>query len=312
MTESQGTMSTIDKILLRQKDEGLYIREIEMEQLRGDYLPIMKGYALILRDMTKAALQLIQSNSENNMGVPLKRLQLILSVFFETSSSFYNDDEDKPIEDSKKELDVQMKLIERLWPVSKKYFFKMFDELKYIDVENELKCKLKFIQHDWRILHDAYTFSINSTLEMISELYSQHSAVDLLRQTALLNKSAYDSWNILDMESIGDVVRGLLIAHGSKFEIVHGTGEIIFKISYCASGGELMKNMDITQMDALGLTENDNNGRLADKYNYIPYCAHCKIWNEILPKEWYGREMFYVEPDLLHLESCNLIVKERD
>lgn len=143
----------------------------------------------------------------------------------------------------------------------------------------------------WKLDHSVLVAAVADLLG-----HCQHIAEvrEVLTDAALVQKSAYDRWAALTEGELVQKIVSLLVAHGSEFAVGAGPGGTRIQIARCATGGAL-------------LADTRPRGPLEKRDEWFPYCVHCSVWNAELPRQWYGRVLFEVQPSASEAERCELV-----
>jgi hypothetical protein len=143
----------------------------------------------------------------------------------------------------------------------------------------------------WELDHGVLVGAVSYLLDRCEHIAEVRQ---VLTDAALVQKSAFDRWAALTEGELVQKIVSLLIAHGSEFAVGTGPGGTRIEIARCATGGALLANAR-------------HRGPLEKRDEWFPYCVHCSVWNADLPRRWYGRVLFEVQPSASDAQRCELV-----
>jgi len=138
------------------------------------------------------------------------------------------------------------------------------------------------------------------------ELYRFH------RATAEGQRRGFEQWERLSAADFARATLFLLKQHMGEIEVREDGEKFTIVGTPCGSGGRLRLAGAYAGPQALPFVEGP--GPLTAGQERLPvYCTHCPIWNDVAPREWFGRPQWVLENASRPDGSCTLhIYKRRD
>ena len=160
--------------------------------------------------------------------------------------------------------------------------------------------------HDRLIRFMAEVFGYVLTQFGPEELYRFH------RATAERQRQGFEQWERLPAAEFARATVFLLKQHMGPIEVTEDDEKFTIVGAPCGSGGRLRLAGAYSGPEALPFVE--GRGPLTAGQERFPvYCSHCPIWNDVAPREWFGRPQWVLENPSRPDGSCTLhIYKRRD
>jgi hypothetical protein len=160
--------------------------------------------------------------------------------------------------------------------------------------------------HDRLIRFMAEVFGYVLTQFGPEELYRFH------RATAEGQRRGFEQWERLPAAEFARATVFLLKQHMGPIEVTEDDERFTIIGTPCGSGGRLRLAGAYSGPEALPFVE--GRGPLTAGQERLPvYCSHCPIWNDVAPREWFGRPQWVLENPSRPDGSCTLhIYKRRD
>ena len=160
--------------------------------------------------------------------------------------------------------------------------------------------------HDRLIRFMAEVFGYVLTQFGPEELYRFH------RATAEGQRRGFEQWERLPAADFARATLFLLKQHMGRVEVTEDGEKFTIVQTPCGSGGRLRLAGAYSGPGALPFVE--SRGPLMAGQERLPvYCSHCPIWNDVAPREWFGRPQWVLDNPSRPDGSCTLhIYKRRD
>lgn len=182
------------------------------------------------------------------------------------------------------------------------------DEIKAAIAAGDRALALELLERKHRQhleIHDAQLAFKAASYAWIYNQFGDQALYQCHRTIAERQKPAFDAWEKLPTEEFVRITAFLFSLHSAgKVSVQEDEIKFTFVLDPCGSGGKMMRDglvdPPISRYPRVAKAQPMTFGR-AD----LPaYCAHCAVWNSILPIEWYGHPQWVHSPPRTPGEPC--------
>jgi hypothetical protein len=289
----------LDEILEQPRLDLRLLRSAEvLERIRSDYFPLMKGYPALVADLL-VALGRVSSESTSSSAAVVRAEACSLGW------SLVRDLDPHALPAASADDDALVAAVRALWPALRDQHSRLVERMAGALDSGDLaaiEASLLALRNGWHGAHARLVGTVNDLLETARRECGGNGLEWLLREAALPMRPVLGRWSALPARERSVALGRLLIAHGSIFSHFRSGDRVGLDIHSCASGGALLAAR-LERGEAL-------EGPLQERSAWSAYCSHCRVWNEALPRAWFGRAVFEVVADARDPRRCTLLLSE--
>ena len=156
------------------------------------------------------------------------------------------------------------------------------------------------------LLHDLYLEIIEALQGALANIFGEESLYQALRYTAEKKKFWFEKMIKLPSEELARQSAELVKMHPGQYRVTEDEEKFTFTMDPCGSGGRLWRRQ--TQ-GGLGkeiyFTKNGHPQNL-NQEGLPAYCAHCPVWNSLMPIEWFGFPLWVYKLPKSSSEPCKI------
>jgi hypothetical protein len=163
----------------------------------------------------------------------------------------------------------------------------------------------------YRPLHDFYLKIMATLFNYTYKEFGDAALEGLFRHAAEGQRRGFDKWEGMPVEEFVRTTAFLLNAHLGTLRVEEDGEKFTITQDACGSGGRMMRDglYDGEKPELLRIKKAQP--MTFGRENFPVYCAHCAVWNAILPTEWYGRiHWAFTPPPTPHAPCVLRIYKE--
>ena len=135
----------------------------------------------------------------------------------------------------------------------------------------------------------------------------------LFRHAADGQRQGFDKWEGMSVEDFVRTTAFLLNSHLGTLRVEEDAEKFTITQDACGSGGRMLRDglYEGEKPELLRITKAQP--MTFGRENFPVYCAHCAVWNAILPTEWYGRiHWAFTPPPTPHAPCVLRVYKDRE
>ena len=178
------------------------------------------------------------------------------------------------------------------------------------DIENnsfkEAAVKVEEKKEQHLALHDLYLEIIEAIQSMTANIFGEDVLYEALRDTAEKKKFWFENVIKLPVEDLVRHSAELLKMHTGHCVIEEDEEKFTFVMDPCGSGGRLWRNETKGGLGKTVYTTKKPHPQNLMQKGLPGYCAHCPVWNSLLPVEWFGHPLWVFDLPTEPADACRV------